>query len=96
MGRASTINVVRIADRVLVVGATEEQVTLLAEMDGEAVDEALRERQTVVRRLPAAGTDGPQHAAVARGSGLLSGTVLDRQGWGTFVQQMRERTVRRP
>ena len=99
MGRASTINVVRIADRVLVVGATEEQVTLLAEMDGEAIDEVLRERQTVVRRLPAAGEDGPpqgpQHAAVARSSGALAGTVFDRRGWGSFVSQMRERTVRR-
>ena len=33
MGRASTINVVRIADVVLVIGATEEQITLLAEVD---------------------------------------------------------------
>ena len=33
MGRSSTVNVVRIADVVLVIGATEEQITLLA--DGE-------------------------------------------------------------
>src|SRR3712207_3249231 len=45
MGRASTLNVVRIADVVLVVGATEEQVTLLTEMDPQAVDEALAERR---------------------------------------------------
>src|SRR3712207_598349 len=44
MGRASTVNVVRIADVVLVVGATEEQVTLLAEIDAEAVDVALDEQ----------------------------------------------------
>ena len=36
MGRTSTVNVVRIADLVLVVGATEEQVTLLAEVDSDA------------------------------------------------------------
>ena len=41
LGRASTLNVVRIADVVLVVGATEEHVTLLTEMDPEAVDAAL-------------------------------------------------------
>ena len=37
MGRTSTVNVIRIADVVLVVGATEEQVTLLAEVDSESV-----------------------------------------------------------
>ena len=40
MGRSSTVNVVRVADVVLVVGATEEQVTLLAEVDADAVEAA--------------------------------------------------------
>ncbi|SNS71971.1 flagellar protein FliO/FliZ [Geodermatophilus pulveris] len=82
MGRASTVSVVRIADRVLVVGATEEQVTLLAEVDGDVVAEAVAERRAA---LPAAaGTPGP-----------LAGSVFDRDGWTTFVSQLRERTVRR-
>ena len=50
LGRASTLNVVRIADVVLVVGATEEQVTLLAEVDGEAVEAALAERRVPAPR----------------------------------------------
>ncbi|HEX8497949.1 MAG TPA: flagellar biosynthetic protein FliO, partial [Actinomycetales bacterium] len=41
LGRTSTLNVVRIADVVLVVGATEEQVTLLAELDADSIDDAL-------------------------------------------------------
>jgi flagellar protein FliO/FliZ len=86
MGRASSVTVVRIADRVLVVGATEEQVTLLAEVDGELVEETLQERQAA---LAAARTP----AAV--GPGGLAGSVFDRNGWTTFVQQLRERTVRR-
>ena len=49
MGRTSTVNVVRIADVVLVVGATEEQVTLLAEVDAEAVDVALRRARVPAR-----------------------------------------------
>jgi flagellar protein FliO/FliZ len=85
MGRASSVTVVRIADRVLVVGATEEQVTLLAEVDGELVEETLQERQAALAaRTPA-----------VVGSGGLAGTVFDRNGWTTFVQQLRERTVRR-
>src|SRR3954447_17638807 len=42
MGRASTVNVVRIGDTCLVVGATEEHVTLLAEIDPETVESAGR------------------------------------------------------
>jgi flagellar protein FliO/FliZ len=83
MGRASTVSVVRVAGRVLVVGATEEQVTLLAEVDGDAVEEALQERQAAVRPV------------TATAPGALAGSVLDRGTWTTVVQQLRERTVRR-
>jgi flagellar protein FliO/FliZ len=99
MGRTSTVNVVRIGDVVLVVGATEEQVTLLAEIDGETVDQALAERRVPIR-VGAAGSAetgaavGP--ALVARQtSPALAGSVFDRNGWGTFLHQLRERTVRR-
>ena len=117
MGRTSTLNVVRIADMVLVIGATEEQVTLLAELDSDSVDDALRER-VPARPLPGATDEDPHHddlhhddpdprsgsrsdraqgPRIARPStGVLAGSVLDRQGWGTLVDQMRERTVRRP
>jgi flagellar protein FliO/FliZ len=98
MGRTSTVNVVRIGDVVLVVGATEEQVTLLAEVDAETVEHALQERRPPVR----AGAE--RHAAIAASpalaarpsSGALAGSVFDRNGWGTFVHELRERTVRRP
>ena len=95
MGRTSTLNVVRIADVVLVVGATEEHVTLLAEVDAEAVEEALLERRPPLRESAhAARGDSP--SLVARSSsGALAGSVFDRNGWGTFVHQLRERTVRR-
>ena len=97
MGRTSSLNVVRIADIVLVVGATEEQVTLLAEVDGETIDLALSERRTPVRVGaaevgPALGSSAP---AARTSSGALAGSVFDRNGWGTFVHQLRERTVRR-
>jgi flagellar protein FliO/FliZ len=99
MGRSSTVNVVRIADVVLVVGATEEQVTLLAEVDSDAVDSALRQRGVPVR----VGSGGPAEndelgspALAARTpSGALAGSVFDRNGWGSIVHQLREKTVRR-
>ena len=103
MGRTSTVNVVRIADVVLVVGATEEQVTLLAEVDPESVEQALEERRGPARRPASPNVehgDHPEYAgapalAARGGSGALAGSVLDRRGWGTFVQELRERTVRR-
>jgi flagellar protein FliO/FliZ len=159
MGRSSTVNVVRIGDVVLVVGATEEQVTLLAEVDVETVEAALGERDLPrARRAPRATYRpevdevdevdddewvddypvedphaqlphaelphaanlhpanphaanphaahphaGGQHsgglhrpAAARQSSGALAGSVFDRNGWGSVVNQMRERTVRRP
>jgi flagellar protein FliO/FliZ len=147
MGRASTVNVVRVGDVVLVVGATEQQVTLLAEVDAEPVALAMAERRGPGRRpLPAPREDRPAEGYPAEGfpaegfpaegypddeyaraygetygegypegyagdhrrgpapahrgahasQGALAGSVFDRRGWGTFVQELRERTVRRP
>ncbi|MCA0144504.1 flagellar biosynthetic protein FliO [Blastococcus sp. LR1] len=105
MGRTSTVNVVRIADLVLVIGATEEQVTLLAEVDPDAVDAAIRERRPARAKVAADAEDDdaapvPAPALVpsraARSSeGVLAGSVLDRNGWGSLVDELRERTVRR-
>ena len=104
MGRSSTVNVVRIGDVVLVVGATEEQVTLLAEVDAETVEVALRERDEArAGRLAAPAGTEDEEGAVRRplvtartSSGGMSGSVFDPKGWGAVVTQMRERTVRRP
>ena len=100
MGRTSSVSVLKVAGRVLVVGATEEQVTLLAEVDPEAVDAALAAHRPPARlhAAPAAGEEGGGAVAVAArptSSGALAGSVFDRAGWGTFVNTLRERTVRR-
>jgi flagellar protein FliO/FliZ len=101
MGRSSTVNVVRVADLVLVVGATEEQVTLLAEVDPEAVEQSLRERREARVGAHAAVAEPASVGAPAlaarsgSSSGALAGSVFDRDGWGTFVHQLRERTVRK-
>ena len=99
MGRASTVNVVRIGDTCLVVGATEEQVTLLAEVDAETVDAAVRARQAPRHAAVPGQGDGeepaPARVAARTSSGAMAGTVFDRNGWGSFVQELREKTVRR-
>ena len=82
---------------VLVVGATDEHVTLLAEVDADAVEAALRERRTPAQA--GAVDDGPAPygpAIAARStSPALAGSVFDRNGWGSLVSQLRERTVRK-
>jgi len=96
MGRASSVSVLRVAGRVLVVGATEEQVTLLAEVEDDELQAAL------AAQVGPAGTATAEDAAPGRplvaartGSGALAGSVLDRGTWTTVVQELRERTVRR-
>jgi flagellar protein FliO/FliZ len=100
MGRASSVSVLRVAGRVLVVGSTDEQVTLLAEVEEEEVQTALAASPRAVALAAAAAPDGstpaPRTASAARGSsGPLAGSVLDRRAWTTFVTELRERTVRR-
>jgi flagellar protein FliO/FliZ len=104
MGRASTVNVVRIGNVCLVVGATEEQVTLLAEVDPETVDAAVRTKQAPRALAPVheeADEDGHQPVARPRvtartsSSGALNGSVFDKKGWGSFMTELREKTVRR-
>jgi flagellar protein FliO/FliZ len=97
MGRASTVNVIRVADLVLVVGATEEQVTVLAEVDPQAVEAALAEHRPPPRLHAApAGGSGSTVVAARPAGGALAGSVFDRAGWGSFLGTLRERTVRRP
>jgi flagellar protein FliO/FliZ len=99
MGRASSVAVLRVAGRVLVVGSTEEQVTLLAEVE----DDELRTAMAAAAPQPRAAADGgtgdsePRRTALPTrsGSGALAGSVLDRRTWTTVVQELRERTVRR-
>jgi flagellar protein FliO/FliZ len=102
MGRASTVNVIRVADLVLVVGATEEQVTVLAEVDPLALEEALAERRPPARLhaapdgAPAAGSTAGSTVVAARPApAALAGSVFDRAGWAGFMNALRERTVRR-
>ncbi|MPQ99488.1 flagellar protein flio [Modestobacter sp. I12A-02628] len=106
MGRSSNVSVLRIGERVLVVGATDQQITLLGEMDPDAVDEALassRPARSGADDDPDDSddyTDGdllpaPRRTPARHSSGITAGSVLDRAAWGSMVSELRERTVRR-
>ena len=95
MGRASSVSVLRVAGRTLVLGSTDEQITLLAEVDEDEFQAALAASPANVP--PAADGTPPARGLLAAGSGTgsLAGSVLDRRAWTSVVQQLRERTVRR-
>jgi flagellar protein FliO/FliZ len=96
MGRASSVSVLRVAGRVLVVGSTDEQVTLLAEMEEDEVQTALAAAPRAAATGDGDASPGTRPALVARnGSGRLAGSVLDRGAWTSLVQDLRDRTVRR-
>ena len=99
MGRASSVSVLRVAGRVLVVGSTDEQVTLLAEVEEDEVQTALAASPRAAALRAEGGPDGApvtRPALVARSSsGTLAGSVLDRGAWTSLVQDLRDRTVRR-
>jgi flagellar protein FliO/FliZ len=92
MGRTSTVSVLKVAGRVLVVGSTEEQVTLLAEVEDDELRTAMA---AAAPRADEAGEPGRTALPARSGSGALAGSVLDRGTWTTVVQELRERTVRR-
>jgi flagellar protein FliO/FliZ len=96
MGRTSSVSVIRVAGRVLVVGATDDTVTLLTEVDDEDLDAALAAQGTALPGGAAADGTAPRAGLAARtGSGPLAGSVLDRGSWTSVVQELRDRTVRR-
>jgi flagellar protein FliO/FliZ len=96
MGRASSVSVLRVAGRVLVVGSTDEQVTLLAEVEEEEVQAALAAAPQTAPPDADGAVPGPRAALGSRrSSGALAGSVLDRGAWTSFVSDLRERTVRR-
>ena len=104
LSRGSSVAVVRVADKALVIGVTENQVTLLTETDLAAMTEALAPVEAV-SRTPVDLTEGAdgvgtELAAVteldsARGRTALAGSALSPATWKQTVDFLRERTARR-
>lgn len=101
LGRGSAVAVVRVADRALVLGVTDAQVTMLGETDLAALEQAQEtSRARPTRRAPvtvpgdvvvppsiALHADGPR--------GRLDGSILSPRTWRRSVEVLRERTVRK-
>ena len=82
LGKGSSVAVVSIGGRVLVVGATEQQVSLLTELDPDEL------QLEVTVQAPAA-EDPDELAGVTRLQGPLSGSLLSPQTWRQAWQAVR-------
>ncbi|MCW2503388.1 MAG: hypothetical protein JWO79_1672 [Actinomycetia bacterium] len=93
--RGSSVAIVRVGEQALILGVTDQQVTLLKET---SLDEL--EAPKPVHRSPVEVTDlslGAHAAPIspAPAPGALNGSALSPQTWATAVKFLRDRTVRR-
>lgn len=94
LSRTSALCVVRVADRVLILGSSEQQVTLLGETDLEAMETSALAARIKAQTAPALLGIG-KGGTVSAVSGLAGGSVLDPAQWRSAVNGIRDRTVRR-
>jgi flagellar protein FliO/FliZ len=85
--RGAAVTVVRVADRAMILGVTDQQITLLGEADPEAFETHHHERRDHV--------DLPDAPHPAGGGGRLDGSLLSPKTWGSTLDFIRDRTTRR-
>lgn len=84
--RGAAVTVVRVADRAMILGVTDQQVTLLGEADPEAFASHAHETRDHL--------DLPD-AHPAGGGGRVDGSLLSPKTWSSTLDFIRDRTSRR-
>ena len=97
LSRGSSVAVVRVADRALILGVTDTQVSLLGETDLDAFGD---DRHPVRHKGDAAVEPDdvlpPAHPIVLpHHGGKLDGSVLSPRTWSSTLDFLRDRTTRR-
>lgn len=97
LSRGSAVAVVRVADRALVLGITEQQVSLLGEADLEAFETEPEEHRD---HLEVEADDSGLHAKLPGRhplslGGRLDGSLLSPRTWVSTIDFLRDRTTRR-
>jgi flagellar protein FliO/FliZ len=102
LGRSSSVAVVRIADKAVVVGITESKVSFLADADLAAIEAAqgaADAERSVRSPVDTAGTDvrtGVSGRAMRPGTGSgLEGSIVSPATWKQAVNVLRDRTARK-
>ncbi|SDT75861.1 FliO/MopB family protein [Actinoplanes derwentensis] len=98
LSRGSAVAVIRVADKALVVGITEEQVSLLGEADLVAFVTDEETEQHLEMEVEEDGLHAhlklpDRHPGTL--AGRLNGSVLSPRTWTTALETIRERTSRR-
>jgi len=93
LSRTSSLAVVRLGERALVLGVTEHQVTLLTEIDPAELDASpnLDDSPGGWGVSPRQGRREPPTTVGPAGPGIGAGTLP----WKVVLEELRERTVRR-
>lgn len=96
LSRNASVAVVRVADRALILGCTDQRVQLLGETDPAEVRPPRPVQRTPVHlaatRLPMPGVDS---AARPGTESPLTGSVLSPTTWRQTIHVLREKSVRR-
>lgn len=97
MTKGSAVTVVRVADRVLVLGVTETQITVLTEADPAQVRAAVATSAESADGVGSGRRIGRlrNRGLGETGAGPLSGSVLSLESWRRVLALLRERTIRR-
>jgi flagellar protein FliO/FliZ len=99
LSRNSSVAVIRVDDRALVLGVTDTQVTLLAEAPLAAFEQprpvpAPFDGPDVLSAPDPDGGTGVRSAGAGNGPGPLNGSVLSPATWIQAVEFLRDRTSR--
>ncbi len=101
LAQRSSVAVVRLGERALVLGVSEGRVELLAdkplsEVMTEPQEEQVTTETAVAPQLRRAVTTGSRRRATAPAlTGALAGSALSPQTWSRALDVLREKTVRR-
>jgi len=92
LSRGAAVTVVRVADRAIILGVTDQQVTML----GEADLEDFELHHTAHRdHLPIEGELDLPDAHPMPAKGRLDGSILSSRTWTSTIDFLRDRTTRR-
>jgi flagellar protein FliO/FliZ len=88
ISRGTSVTVVTVGTRILVLGSTEQQVTLLTELEPDEIDLPVEEPE------PLEGEAAPRPAAVGTGRpGALGGSILSPQTWKQALAAATQRQI---
>jgi flagellar protein FliO/FliZ len=94
LARGAAVTIVQVADKALILGVTDQQVSLLGETDLDKFEKhpPVVERRDSVPLEPDDVLPAPAHPAT---QGRLDGSILSPRTWGSTLDFLRDRTTRR-